>query len=390
VSAADYDVVVVGGGIHGAGVAQAMAAAGYRTLVLEKTAVAAGTSRSSSKLIHGGLRYLESLQLPLVYESLRERAILLRIAPQLVRLVTFHIPIYARTTRRPWKIRTGLALYAALGGFAPACRFDTLARSAWAGLDGLDTRGLQRVFRYQDAQTDDAALTRAVMRSARTLGATLICPARFVAAARDAAGLVVSYNTPQGDHTCTTSTLVVAAGPWSGDVTRLITPALPMEPTQLVQGTHIVLPGRLTQGVYYVEAPWDRRAVFIMPWYDRTLVGTTETAYHGDPGLVQPRAEEIRYLQTTYTHYFPTRPTDIIDSFAGLRVLPAGAGSAFHRPRETRLHTDRPQGPRVVTIDGGKLTGYRATAAKVVALLRQCLPAHPPKADTATLLLTPD
>src|SRR6185436_2703518 len=172
----NYDLLIIGAGIHVVGVAQAAAAAGYSVLVLEKTALAAGTSSKSSKLIHGGLRYLETGQLRLVRESLREREILLRVAPELVHLVPFYIPVYRRTRRRPWQITVGLSLYAALGGFTSANRFARLARDEWAALDGLETRALQAVFRYHDAQTDDAALTRAVMRSAQSLGAELKMP----------------------------------------------------------------------------------------------------------------------------------------------------------------------------------------------------------------------
>jgi glycerol-3-phosphate dehydrogenase len=382
-----YDVVVIGGGIHGVGVAQAAAAAGQRVLLLEKTGLASATSSRSSKLIHGGLRYLESAQFGLVRESLRERALLLRLAPDLVRLLPFHIPIYAATTRRPWKIRAGLSLYALLGNLDPACRFAALPRAHWAELDGLVTDGLQTVFRYFDAQTDDAALTRAVMASAETLGAELACPARFVSAERHADGIAVHYSTPTADITCQTHCVVNAAGPWVDQVQRQLMPGQPVQPIQLVQGAHIQVAGRLTQGAYYLEAPQDRRAVFVTPWYDRTLVGTTESLYTGDPGQVQPLLAEITYLQKTLAHYFPARPLELVDSFAGLRVLPIGNGSAFHRPRETRLPVDDPRRPRIVNIYGGKLTGYRATAQRVMRLLQGTLPQRPPQADTTKIPL---
>ena len=385
-----YDVVVIGAGIHGAGAAQAAAAAGYRTLVLEQTAVASATSRHSSKLIHGGLRYLESMQFGLVRASLRERELLLRLAPDLVRLVPFHIPVYPQTSRRPWKLRAGLALYAMLGNFAPACRFGTLASSHWPDLDGLTTEGLQAVFRYFDAQTDDAALTRAVMRSAQHLGAELTCPARFISAERHPAGYTVHYTTAQRDVTCSAHAVVNAAGPWASQVSQRFVPALPVQEVQLVQGAHIVLPDRLTQGAYYLEAPWDRRAVFVMPWYDRTLVGTTETVFTGDPGGVAPLPAEITYLQKTLAHYFPTRTLTVIESFAGLRVLPTGDGAAFHLPRETRLVADNERLPRAITIYGGKLTGYRATAEKALDRLRAHLPGRRRIGDTAELPLTPE
>ncbi|MBS1246874.1 MAG: FAD-dependent oxidoreductase [Proteobacteria bacterium] len=194
-----HDLVVIGAGIHGAGAAQAAAAAGYSVLVLEQTGIASATSCRSSKLIHGGLRYLESGQLNLVRESLRERDILLRIAPQLVRLVPFHIPIYRHTARRSWQIRAGLSLYALLGNLRRHAWFDTLPRTQWDELDGLTTRNLQAVFRYQDAQTDDAALTQAVMRSAQSLGAELVVPGEFLAAQHTANGYAVRYRTPQGE-----------------------------------------------------------------------------------------------------------------------------------------------------------------------------------------------
>jgi glycerol-3-phosphate dehydrogenase len=156
----------------------------------------------------------------------------------------------------------------------------------------------------------------------------------------------------------------------------------------LVQGAHIILGGETRRGIYYVEAPGDRRAVFVMPWKGHTLVGTTETPYHGDPGAAQAQPGEISYLMETFRHYFPGRDAPLLDSFAGLRVLPHGASPVFHRSRETLLHPDDPQHPRLITIYGGKLTGYRATAAKVMRLLKKSLPARVALADTAQVVLT--
>src|ERR1700727_928495 len=158
-----FDVVVVGGGIHGAGVLQAAAAAGHKALLIEKGALASGTSSRSSKLIHGGLRYLESGQFALVRESLHERAVHLRIAPDLVQLKAFFIPVYRETRRRPWQLKLGLWMYALLGGFDASMRFGSVPRREWSSLDGLETHGLEAVIRYHDAQTDDASLTRAVV-----------------------------------------------------------------------------------------------------------------------------------------------------------------------------------------------------------------------------------
>jgi len=383
------DIVVIGGGIHGAGAAQAAAAAGYRVRVLEQTGVAAATSCRSSKLIHGGLRYLESGQYRLVQESLRERELLLRLAPQLVRRVAFHIPIYRNTSRSAIKIRLGLTLYSLFGDFKRESRFDTIPRTEWSRLDGLDTDGLKVVFRYTDAQTDDAQLTHAVMRSAQSLDAELECPATFLGANRTAHGWHVQYRTAQGDVECSCRAMVNAAGPWVNEVLSRITPAVSNAEIELVQGSHVVIDGGLQRGVYYVEAE-DRRAVFVMPWRGGlTLIGTTETPFHGDPGQVVPLRAEIDYLLRTYRRYFPTRDADIRDRFAGLRVLPKSPDSAFGRSRETLFLTDHQQAPRLVSIVGGKLTGYRVTAEKVITMLAPGLPPPTRRAKTSELALVP-
>src|SRR5277367_4046132 len=178
----EYDVIIIGGGIHGAGVLQAAAAAGHSALLVERRALAAGTSSRSSKLIHGGLRYLESGQFSLVRESLRERAIHLRIASELVELKPFFIPVYRDTRRRPWQLKIGLWIYALLGGFAAGTGFGSVPRAEWSKLDGLRIAKLDAVVRYHDAQTNDALLTRAVVSSALDLGATVAMPARFTKA----------------------------------------------------------------------------------------------------------------------------------------------------------------------------------------------------------------
>lgn len=381
-----YDIVVVGGGIHGVGVAQAGAAAGYEVLLLEQEEIAAATSSRSSKLIHGGLRYLESGQFSLIRESLREREILLRTAPGLVHLVPFYIPVYETNSRRPWQIRTGLSLYALLGNLRSAARFRHLPRRQWDRLDGLRTEGLRAVYQYWDAQTDDRALSKAVMRSAQDLGAELRCPARFLQAQSRDKLLEVSFSADGGEQHCHCRVLVNAAGAWVNEVLEHLTPRPSQRAVELVQGSHILVPGELKWGIYYVESPRDRRAVLIMPWQDKLLVGTTEMPYTGDPAAVKPLPQEIDYLKETLQHYFPGRDAEVLDSFAGLRVLPKGQSAVFHRPRETLLHRD-PRSANVISVYGGKLTAYRATALKVIKLIRPLLPARGAIADTACLPL---
>jgi glycerol-3-phosphate dehydrogenase len=316
--------------------------------------------------------------------------LLLKLAPKLVRLCPFYLPIYRDTRRRPWKIHVGLSLYAMLAGGDRISRYHTVPRQHWDRLDGLSTTKLDTVFCYPDAQTDDAALTRAVMHSAQTLGAELRMPAMLLQVERHPQGATVHYEMNNRSQHCECLAVVNAAGPWVNAVLAKMTPAPPTITVDLVQGTHILVPGALNQGLYYVEAPQDRRAVFVMPWRGKTLVGTTETVYQGDPEQVHPLAEEITYLWETLTHYFPRFRADarhIIDAFAGLRVLPAQAGTPFGRSRETILHPDRVDKPQVLTIYGGKLTAYRTTAIAVIQSLRSSLPLRTAIADTAELHL---
>lgn len=383
-----FDIVVIGAGIHGAGAAQAAAADGYSVAVLEEHGIASATSSRSSKLIHGGLRYLETGQFGLVRQALHERAILLRVAPQLVRLIPFHIPVYADSARSALIVRAGLSLYAALGGLRAATRFTALRRALWPALDGLKSNDLHAVFRYFDAQTDDAALTLAVMNSAQTLGAEFLCPARFVAAHQDPGGYVVEYEHAGVGTQLFARGVINAAGPWVNHVLAGIHPRPSPRTIEWVQGAHLVVEGNLTQGAYYIEAPRDRRAVFVTPWHGHTLVGTTETSLHGDPRTARATPDETAYLLGTLAHYFPAHDLRVRESFAGVRVLPGTAQTPARRSRETWLQHD-PAHPRLVSIYGGKLTTYRATGARTMALLRDTLGRKTARADTAQLPLAP-
>jgi glycerol-3-phosphate dehydrogenase len=185
--------------------------------------------------------------------------------------------------------------------------------------------------------------------------------------------------------------LVNAAGPWAASVAAAITPAVTVPALELVQGTHIVLATPPAAGAYYVESPRDGRAVFVMPWHGQMLVGTTELPFHGDPASVAPAPHEVHYLLGVLRHYFPAlRSGDaslVRSAFAGLRVLPAARGHAFHRSRETLLLPDRNGAPRLLSIYGGKLTTWRAVAARVLAQLAPSLPTRRPRAQTDQLYL---
>ncbi|WP_410500160.1 glycerol-3-phosphate dehydrogenase/oxidase [Chitinibacter sp. S2-10] len=386
-----YDLIIIGAGIQGAGVAQAAAAAGYSVLLLEQTAAAAGTSSKSSKLIHGGLRYLESAQFGLVRECLQERALLLKLAPDLVKLQTLHIPVYEQASRSPLTIRAGLSLYALLAGCNQNALFSQLAKSTWRDLTGLKQENLKAVFRYQEAQTDDAALTRAVLNSAQSLGAEVCIPAKFINASRSPTACEVNYTIMGRQESATCSVLVNCAGPWAHEVLAKISPTMTLPEVELIQGSHLLLPPLITQ-YFYVEAPQDQRAVFILPWQNQLLVGTTERTYHGAPAQTQCSDDERDYLLNVIRHYFPLLeiPTSQVRSFAGLRVLPRSNQNAFSRPRDVIFDLDHNTSPRVLSIMGGKLTTYRVTAQQAIARLKTSLPDRKSRADTRSLYLYPE
>ena len=371
----DFDLVVIGAGIHGTALAAEAGRRGYRVLLIERYAKPGqGTSSRSSKLIHGGLRYLETLELHLVRECLAERRRLLDRYPDLVKLREFFIPIYAATRRSRLAVRAGLCLYALLGGLHRHNRFRSLPRREWPELDGLDTRGLLAVYRYFDGQTDDALLTVRLAAEAAAAGAQLMFNTEFLGCERLDRGLAASYRNADGDSRITARCLINAAGPWVNEVAGRCGPGIKTLEIDLVQGAHIEIPGQLRRGIYYLESPTDRRAVFATPWHGHVLVGTTETVYTGNPALCAPQPAEIEYLLAVYNHYFGgshgnrTR-ADIIDAWAGLRVLPRSPEQPFRRSRETVLLTNQPHAPDIISIYGGKLTNHHATACKVLKLL---------------------
>lgn len=377
-----YDVVILGGGIQGCASAQASAAAGFRTLLLEKNSWGCATSRSSSKLIHGGLRYLQTAQFSLVRECLEEREWMFRHMPELVKPNWFHIPIYKETGLRPWKIFSGLSLYQMLCGYTEHSHFRRVPRSQWDKLDGLDTRNLQAVFAYQDGQTDDRHLTGMIQLSAERLGAECEEDARLTRAALFSDGYQLCYRKGRSERCVKARVVVNATGPWINHTLACFTPAIEPAAIDLVQGSHIILEERISDRCFYLEAPRDKRAVFVLPWKGKTLVGTTETLYTGDPDKAEPLPEEIDYLLETVAHYFPGHPINISGTFCGLRVLPRAEGRAFYRPRDVMLKCEE----RLINVYGGKLTSWRATGEEVLREIEKKIGPGKP-VDTRTIRL---
>lgn len=390
-------IVVIGAGIQGAGVAQAAAAAGYKVTLLEKNCVGGATSSNSSKLIHGGLRYLESGQLSLVRECLLERQRLLALAPELIQLQRFHIPIYQDTRRSAWTIRAGLALYSALSGFDHSGRFGEIPRNQWASHTPLNCDQLHSLHYYYDAQTNDQRLTQAVVQSAQRLGAELILEADVQEIDITGQGCSVIFQ-QQGREKIVDATAVVnCSGPWINQLISKVHPAQKPLPLELVQGSHLLIKDCHIDHYYYLESPLNGRAIFALPYQEyphskkHLLLGTTETPFYGDPKKAAMTAAEEHYLIDTLRHYFPAMPTTpaIVKRFCGLRVLPNTHKSPFQRNRETLYQPDNMQSPRFISVAGGKLTSYRLSAQQVLKQLKGTLKPAKAIASTRDLPLTP-
>ncbi|MDX8405477.1 MAG: FAD-dependent oxidoreductase [Mariprofundus sp.] len=382
---ADYDILIIGGGIYGSGIAQASAASGYRTGLIEKKHIASGTSSQSTKLIHGGLRYLEQANLKLVYEALSERECLLRNAPDLVSREWFYIPVYRNSKRPAWMIRAGLFLYWLLSG--GRSRFKSIPAQQWEPLaPGLDKRNMTALLAYEDAATDDAALTRAVAASAISSGCIMREQTALVSALyTDGLWQIILSN----GETCSSRILINAAGPWVNSVHTRIKPSMPAVPVRLVQGTHLLL-DRDCPSFIYTESV-DGRVMFFRPWQGRMLAGTTEKLFEGDPNDICPTAQEIADILATHNHCFPASPcseTDILKTYCGLRVLPDQADGPFAASRETVICCDSDDAPAYIAVYGGKLTTYRKEATKVLRLIGKTIqPLR--KIDTRRIILTP-
>lgn len=384
--ATDYDLLVIGGGIHGAACAQAASARGYRVLVLEQyEKPGMVTSCKSSKLIHGGLRYLETGQIKLVRECLQERHYLLENAPHLVKLIPFYIPVYKHTKRSSLTIRIGLLIYSLFSKKT----FKSIPRHQWSDMDGLNTKDLKTLFQYYDAQTDDQLLTEAVMASAQRMGTVLYANTIFDSADCNNNQCTVCFTQNAISKSVTTKLIINTTGPWVNQILNKIKPEQSVIDIELVLGTHIIVNGELKKGIYYLEAPQDKRAVFAMPWKNKILIGTTESIFNAPPETTAPVDADIDYLLTVYNAYFKQHKStaDIVDSFAGLRVLPKTPESAFTRSRDTIIHHNSEENPCVFTLYGGKLTAHRATADHLMKIIQPFLPAPTKNMDTRKISL---
>jgi glycerol-3-phosphate dehydrogenase len=373
-----YDLLIVGGGINGAGIARDAAGRGLSVLLVEKEDLAQHTSSASTKLIHGGLRYLEYGEFRLVREALIERERLLAMAPHIIWPLSFVLP-QVNSPRPAWLVRLGLFLYDNLGGrkVLPATRTIPRLDHDVRG-NGLKS-GAVKAFVYSDCWVEDSRLVALNAMDARARGADIRTRTQLVSARRDGGTWTATVTDDLGAREVRTRILVNAAGPWVGDVIGRVPDARSERGVRLIKGSHIVLP-RLYEGdhAFLLQNP-DKRVVFAIPYQgEYTLVGTTDEAWKETPGAASISAEETSYLLETVRRYFtrPVSQADLVWSYAGIRPLyDDRASSASAVTRDYVLDLDAEDGAApMLNIFGGKITTYRKLAEHAMEKLAAFLP----------------
>jgi glycerol-3-phosphate dehydrogenase len=381
-----FDLLVIGGGILGAGIARDAAMRGLSVALVDKADFASGTSSNSSKLIHGGFRYLEQRAFRLVAEALRERKTLTRLAPHLVKPVPFILPVYEGDPRSLKLMRLGMTLYDLLAR-SPRDMRHRLLRDDGA-LDeepGLNPGGLHGAIRYFDCQEDDARLCLENLIHAGDLGARCAnyCEVTSLSygGGRIAAANVVDRLT-ESRFEVRAKVFVNAAGPWVDRVCGFGPPEgrVALSPTK---GVHVLLP-KLTRGhAITFQAKQDGRVMFVIPWHDCSLVGTTDTDFSGDPADARAEPADVAYILREVRRLFPDSQVDeshVITTFAGVRaLLKSDASAPSARPREHKIAR---QGENMLSIAGGKYTTYRAIAETAVDEVYRLLGSRPARCRT--------
>ena len=360
-----YDLLIIGGGINGAGIARDAAGRGAKVLLVEKDDLAAHTSSASTKLVHGGLRYLEHFEFRLVHESLVERERLLRIAPHIIRPLRFVLP-HDAGLRPKWMLRLGLFLYDNLGGrkLLPGTRTVNLRNPPHSQI--LKDR-LVTGFEYSDCWDDDARLVVLNCMDARDRGADVRTHTECIALERGRAHWTATLRNYAGEQQVTARIVINAAGPWVDQVLGEAIPDQPHQNLRLVKGSHLVFP-KLFDGPHaYIFQNRDNRIVFAIP-YEReyTLVGTTDVLFTGDPNEVRISADERTYICEAVNEYLrtPVWPEQAVWSYSGVRPLYDDHKSDNSTvTRDYVFDLDAPDGaPPILSIFGGKITTYRKLA----------------------------
>jgi glycerol-3-phosphate dehydrogenase len=387
-----FDVLVIGGGIVGAGVARDAAMRGLRTALVEQRDFAGGTSSRSSRLLHGGIRYLAQLRLGLVREASREKAVIARIAPHLAEPLPFLFPTRRGTPWSWWKLSTGVRVYDLLCGLKNFGRSSSLGvEETLKLLPGLSTTNLSGAVRYFDALTSDARLVIDTLRSAERHGATVINDMRLFDVAPEAAPegdawrASVEDADASGAFDVTARTIVNAAGPWSDRIPQSGTTL------RVTKGVHLVVHRRRFNVPEAVVMAEGDRLLFAIPWGERVILGTTDTDYQGDLAEPPCDAADVAYVLETVNATFPTAgltPDDVVSFWSGLRPLvadPHGSPSDISRRHEITMSN---VGWWDVT--GGKLTTYRQMAEETVDAIGKHLGKRAPCSTAVEPLLPPD
>ena len=386
-----FDLLVIGGGINGAGIARDATLRGLKVALLERDDFASGTSSRSSRLVHGGVRYLEHGYLHLVFESSRERAILLDIAPHLVRPLQFTWPVYRGARIPRWKLAAGLCLYDLLAGFRNVARHRTLSANGVLAMEPRLARDrLTGGAIYYDAATDDTRLTLANVVDAAGGGAVVLNHAEvtsLVFEADRAAGVTVRDRFARHVTEVRARALVNATGPWTDAISRIESPS--SHPAVLgTKGVHVAVPAERVgnRAAVTLLSPLDGRVMFVLPAGTHTIIGTTDTPTNESPEQVRAKRGEVQYLLDSVNRFFPgarLTPDDVVSAWAGIRPLIA-SGNAGDPGAASREH-EIVVGPRgVVAVTGGKLTTYRSMAEEVVDLVERRLGRHLTPSVTAT------
>ncbi len=377
-NAADYDILIVGGGINGCGIARDAAGRGFSVYLCEMNDLASGTSCAATKLIHGGLRYLEHYEFRLVRELLLERETLWRIAPHIIWPLRFVLPHHAGL-RPAWLLRLGLFVYDHLGGrklLPPTRTLDLRSDPAGRPLKGE----FRKAFEYSDCWVDDSRLVVLNARDAADKGAHIETRMRCVAARREAGFWRVTLRDEVTTRVqeVTASLLVNAAGPWVSHVLSKVIGQNDSATVRLVKGSHMVVPRLYEHDRCYIFQNADGRIIFAIPYErDYTLIGTTDIDYEGDPGDVTASDAEIDYLCAAASEYFksPVTRDQMVWSYAGVRPLyDDGAGSAQEATRDYVLRLQNPEGEQpLVNIFGGKITTFRRLSESVMKMVEKTL-----------------
>ncbi|MEM6832937.1 MAG: glycerol-3-phosphate dehydrogenase [Pseudomonadota bacterium] len=375
----DYDLFVIGGGINGVGIARDAAGRGLKTCLAEMNDLASATSSWSTKLIHGGLRYLEQYDFKLVRESLIEREILLDAAPHLIEPLRFVLP-HHKALRPAWLLRLGLFLYDNLGGrrlLPKTSRVDLENGPFGAPLQDQFVTG----FEYSDCRADDARLVVVNAIDAAERGADIWVRTRFVGAEREKSGWAITLEDARGQRQIRAKAIVNAAGPWVTQIFAAIDEADPTKGLRLVKGSHIFTRRLYDHDRAYIFQHGDGRIVFTIPYgADLTLIGTTDEAFEGDPAEAKISDEETHYLCDLVSAYLktPITPADVVSTYSGVRPLfdelGKGAASKVTRDYAFDLQGNATRAP-LLSIYGGKLTTYRKLALDAMEALEPFFPA---------------